>query len=127
MERKSLFIQTTPTYFQNEPEVMPDPENPSALPPVLASDIIIRRERQTFTRLPKSNAVLFTVRTYMRPLLELGDEELHALRSQIWGWEEEIRSYKGWALWGAAIDEWCEVRLGPWSQDVKVMKDGCPI
>lgn len=65
MERSNLFIQTTPILFQDTPE---PPRSPTH--PLTASDIYVRRERQTFTRLPKSGAVLFTVRTYMEGLME---------------------------------------------------------
>jgi hypothetical protein len=122
MERSNLFIQTSPALFQDGPEEML-----RALSPLNATDVIVRRERQTFTRLPKSNAVLFTVKTYMVPLVELGDEELLALRSQLWGWEEEIRAYTGWGVWGEKVEAHCEERLGKRDESVKVAKGGCPV
>ncbi|KAJ8061270.1 hypothetical protein OCU04_010335 [Sclerotinia nivalis] len=76
MERSNLFIQTTPILFQDTPE---PPRSPSH--PLTASDIHVRRERQTFTRLPRSGAVLFTVRTYMERSarrdsgVDMGDDE----------------------------------------------------
>ncbi|KAK0122762.1 hypothetical protein ONS96_009797 [Cadophora gregata f. sp. sojae] len=75
-------------------------------------DLKIRRERQTFTRLEHSGAVLFTVRTFIEPLTQLGDDELRALRSMVLGWEEEVRVYKGGDIWGPLLMEWCEERLG---------------
>lgn len=105
MERTNLFIQTTPDLFQDAPEIAPD-----AI--VTPKQLVVRRERQTFTRLEKSGAVLFTVRTYMTPLTELGTVELKALKSQVLGWEEEIRIYKGWAIWGEPLLRWCEEKLG---------------
>ena len=122
MERSSVFIQTSPNLFQNEPESVPDQLNQAKV-----ADIKVRRERQTFTRLPKSNAILFTVRTYMTPLTALEDTELLALRSQIWGWEEEIKTYKGWAIWGDTVERWCEDRLGKRDENIKANKVGCPI
>ena len=56
--------------------------------------------------------MLFTVRTFMVPLTELGDEELRALRIQVLGWEEEIRLYKGWSIWGEVLMRWCDERIG---------------
>ena len=112
MERTNLFIQTTAELFQDAPE--PAPEQ------ILDLDqIIVRRERQTFTRLEKSGAVLFTVRTYMQPLVELGIEEVRALKSQILGWEEEIRVYKGWGIWGEVVVGYCDERIGKDSVEVK--------
>jgi hypothetical protein len=105
MERTNLFIQTTPNLFQDSPESVPEGV-------VSPKRLTIRRERQTFTRLASSGAVLFTVRTYVTPLMELGVEELKALMSQVVGWEEEIRVYKGWGIWGEPLLRWCEERIG---------------
>jgi len=122
MERSNVFIQTTSVYFQDKPEAIPED---STL--LKAADLTVRRERQTFTRLPKSNAVLFTVKTYMTPLAELGDAELLALRSQLWGWEEEIKCYKGWSIWGDILEGYCEKRLGKRDESIRVTKAGCPV
>ena len=72
MERTNVFIQTTPHLFQDAPESAPETI-------LTIDDLQIRRERQTFTRLEHSGAVLFTVRTFMEPLTQLGDEGLRAL------------------------------------------------
>lgn len=123
MERTNLFIQTTSELFWDEPES-------TSREDIRVEEFMVRRERQTFTRLEKSGAVLFTVRTFMTPLVELGDEELRALRSQIWAWEEDIKEYKGWGLWGAKAEEWCESRLGK-REERKVVGSGgigkCPM
>lgn len=105
MERTNLFIQTTDELFQDAPEQPPTR-------PLTFKDLIVRRERQTFMRLEKTNAVLFTVRTYIRPMTELRGEEIKALRSQILGWEEEVRLYKGYAIWGDILMKWCEEMIG---------------
>ena len=54
-------------------------------------DIIIRRERQTFRRLPKINAVVFTVKTTITPLVQFPKEELEGLAAEIRPWPEDIR------------------------------------
>lgn len=124
MERTNLFIQTNPALFWDAPEG----ETCKYEETVKIEEITVRRERQTFTRLPKSNAILFTVRTYMTPLISLGDEELRALRSQIAGWEADMKTYKAHHLWGPKLEQWCEAKLGPReSSDVIKSKDGCPI
>lgn len=104
MERTNLFIQTTSELFQDAPEPVP-------VVPVKPRDLMVRRERQTFRRLEKTGAVLFTVRTYMSPMINLGNEELKALKSQVAGWEDEVRSYKGGDLWGPPLDAWCQEKL----------------
>ncbi|KAF8867146.1 hypothetical protein BDZ45DRAFT_700125 [Acephala macrosclerotiorum] len=112
MERTNLFVQTTPDLFQDAPEAPPSK-------PLTARDLIVRRERQTFIRLEKTDAVLFTVRTYLQPMIELGEEEVRALRSQIMGWEEEVRLYKGYGIWGEALMRWCEQMVGDSDQELK--------
>ena len=105
MERTNLFIQTTPDLFQNAPEAFTEET-------IAPKKLMVRRERQAFMRLPSSGAVLFTVRTYMTPLVELGVEELKALKSQVMGWEEEIKVYKGWGIWGEPLLKWCDEVIG---------------
>ncbi|KAM3074114.1 hypothetical protein ACMFMF_006137 [Clarireedia jacksonii] len=100
MERSNLFVQTTPVLFQDVPEV------PSAS--LTANDIFVRRERQTFTRLERSEAVLFTVRTYMEKLVDMDAEEVDALGKQVRGWEEEMARYKGIEGWGKVCLEFCD-------------------
>lgn len=102
MERGNLFIQTTPNLFQDRPETLPE-----SAPPLRPKQCMVRRERQTFTRLEKSGAVLFTVRSYMKPLTELENDETKALLGQITAWDESVRSYKGWSVWGDVVEQWC--------------------
>lgn len=78
----------------------------------LLSEIYIRRERQTFTRLPASDAVLFTVRTYMKPLKSLSDEELEAFVEQAGRWGEEMAAYKGRENWWDTVLKYHEERKG---------------
>ena len=110
MERTNLFIQSNPHLFSDAPETPSDREGEAKK--IMPEDLRVRRERQTFTRLEKTGAVLFTVRTYMQPLEDLEEEEAVALVHQVRGWEEEIRVYKGWDVWGKAFSEWCEKRFG---------------
>jgi hypothetical protein len=70
--------------------------SPKVLQP---SDIQIRRERQTFTRLPISGAILFTVRTYMKPLTDLDDAEFAAFVDQAGRWPDDMAAYKGRSNW----------------------------
>ncbi|KAH8598765.1 hypothetical protein B0O99DRAFT_614128 [Bisporella sp. PMI_857] len=105
MERYNLFIQTAPDLFQDNPTFQ-------TMPTLRLDNIQIRRERQTFRRLPKSDAVLFTVRTYMQPLLELKTEELRGLRSQVRGWSGEMARYKGIDGWGGLVLGYCDAVLG---------------
>jgi len=105
MERYNLFIQTTPAYFQDKPDFQQTPT-------LELSKITVRRERQTFRRLPRSGVVLFTVRTYMIPLLSLRMEDVKGLRSQIRCWAGEMGMYKGVGTWGQLVQSWCDEVLG---------------
>jgi hypothetical protein len=118
MERYNLFIQTTNELFQDEPEC------PSPSPVILRPEnITVRRERQTFTRLEKSGAVLFTVRTYMQPLTDLTEEEAEGMLSQIRGWESEMKTYKGWDHWGKVVEEWCESKLAQLMKRERIVEE----
>ncbi|KAL2062994.1 hypothetical protein VTL71DRAFT_6066 [Oculimacula yallundae] len=114
MERTNVFIQTTPHLFQDAPDALDNMQETV----LTLDDLKIRRERQTFTRLEHTGAVLFTVRTFMEPLYQLGDDELSALRHQVLGWDEEVRVYKGGDIWGPLLMQYCEERLG--AVEVKV-------
>jgi len=107
MERHNLFIQTTPDLFQDCPEV---PASPSGS--LAPENIRVRRERQTFTRLEGSGAVLFTVRTWMERLVEMEEGELEGLLWQVEGWGEEMGRYKRRGVWGSVVEGWCEEKLG---------------
>ncbi len=94
--------------FQQEPFA-------DSLPaPPRIEDIHIRYERQTLRRLPRTAAVLFLVRTYLTPVTDLCGEKdnLHALRSAIEAWPEEIAKYKGKHVWGEVFGAWCKEVLG---------------
>ncbi|RDW66383.1 hypothetical protein BP6252_10018 [Coleophoma cylindrospora] len=107
MERNNTFIQTSPELFLDTPEGMfPHPS------PLTANHIQVRRERQTFTRLVHNDAVLFTVRTFMRPLTELNLEETKAFATMVRGWEQsEMGRYKGSEVWGETALRYCDEQL----------------
>jgi len=109
MERTNLFLQASPELFLESPEDLA-----SRADSLTPSDMQVRRERQTFRRLESSNAVLFTVRTFMAPLAELGSEELKGLAEQVrvWGEDQAMASYKGVDVWGNMVVGWCEREAG---------------
>jgi hypothetical protein len=92
---------------------------PSSMsPPPRVEDIRIRHERQTLRRLPRSNAVLFMVRTFLLPVVDLVNEKdnLYAFREAVNAWPEEMATYKAKQVWEAPFEEWYG----------KVMKDYVP-
>lgn len=73
-------------------------------------DIIIRRERQTFRRLPRSDTIVFGVKTSLTTLEELPLQELRNLEKEIRSWPDFVGEYKGKAVWGAKALEFCKER-----------------
>lgn len=59
--------------------------------------IRLRSERQTLRRLPRTGAILFTIRTYLTPVESLKDEPGVAKRlaGALRGWGSDIAEYKG--------------------------------
>ena len=71
--------------------------------------LYIRVERQTFIRLPKTQAVIFGIRTYIDPLTTLSRDEaagLHAALSELT--EDEVEYRGGEAMHRAALDQTAE-------------------
>jgi hypothetical protein len=64
-------------------------------------DLHFRSERQTLRRLPRSKALLFTVRTYFEPITVIAKEP-HVpgrLAEAIRNWDDVVAHYKGRAHW----------------------------
>ncbi len=69
------------------------------------ADLHIRVERQTFLRLPRSNAVVFGIRTYVDPLTALMPEQAVALREALEPLGPDEIDYRGGAdLHRASLD-----------------------
>jgi dimethylamine monooxygenase subunit A len=66
-------------------------------PVVAPSELWLRSERQTLSRLPRSGAILFTIRTQQVPLGVLADRPDIADRmaAAIAAWSSELAGYKG--------------------------------
>lgn len=65
----------------------------------------LRVERETLRRFPRTNCVLFTIRTYIEPLDDIvpGSDSAKALAAAIEAMPDDIRSYKGLIANAAAI------------------------
>ena len=79
-------------------------------PTVLPQLLRLRTERQTLRRLPKSGAILFTIRTYLFPVTELGKERgvparmANAIRS----WPADVAKYKRSSLYKDVLLEYLD-------------------
>ena len=74
-------------------------------------NVLIRRERQTFRRLPKSRAVLFTVKTELEKLTEVKAKDLQELATEIRSWPAEVANYKGRDQWGKCVLDFCDASV----------------
>lgn len=110
MERSNYFIEVKhphetlldtlfrPTSLFNT-ETVPTPQN-----------TMVRRERQTFRRMPRTNTILFSVRTFLTSLDELPLGELQNLAKEARSWPDFVGEYKGTNVWGNTMLEYCEQR-----------------
>lgn len=97
-----------PAAFHLDLETVHGADRQWHLRPVTAENagerLIIRSERETLTRLPKTQAILFTIRTYRRPLsdLEAQPEQAFKLAAAIRALPPDVRDYKGLKAVGQA-------------------------
>ncbi|CAK7219085.1 hypothetical protein SBRCBS47491_003724 [Sporothrix bragantina] len=69
-----------------------------------------RSERQSLRRLPKSKAVVFTIRTYFHPVTELAQEDYvpGRLASAVRSWSDDVAKYKGRDKYGRVLCEYLD-------------------
>jgi len=83
--------------------------NKEASGKVTVEGMMLRSERQTLRRLGRSGGVVFSIRTYMTPVVRLAEEEGVAgrLASALRSWPEDVGSYKGkerGVWWGVVLE-----------------------
>lgn len=118
MERSAFFVQVARPE-QSHSDILCQLEACGTVDPwmVNARDVLLRRERQTFRRLPKSDAVVFSVKTAITPLESLGDEDLLGFAKEVSSWPGEVAIYKGRDVWGRCAMEFCRQKLAKGSVD----------
>lgn len=69
-----------------------------------------RSERQTLRRLPKTGAVVFTIRTYFLPVTEIAQEDYipGRLASAVRSWDDKVGEYKGREKYGDVLLEYLD-------------------
>ncbi|PWY97807.1 hypothetical protein BCV70DRAFT_166146 [Testicularia cyperi] len=77
-------------------------------PPTPTQDperVVMRTERQTLRRMPRSNCILFTIRTYLVPLTTMVEEPgvPARLASAIRSWPDDVQFYKGAELYKETV------------------------
>jgi hypothetical protein len=82
------------------------PENKSLID---IKDCYLRVERQTLTRLRNSRAVIFTVRSFMKPLAQVKAEgDGKALAAAIRSMPEKLGDYKKRPFWDQEVFDFLE-------------------
>ncbi|KAL4963738.1 heme-dependent oxidative N-demethylase family protein [Aspergillus stella-maris] len=117
IQRNNLFIQPVGGIFH----VVPFDRQPKC---TSYEQVHIRTELQSLQRLPRSQANIFTVRTYLTPLTELRKEpeQLEALWDHVRSFPKDIAEYKCHHLWGDVSEEFCREVLG--KNDPCIQADG---
>lgn len=69
-----------------------------------------RSERQTLRRLPKSGGVVFTIRTYFHPIVDVAEEDYvpGRLASAVRSWGDDVSRYKGKDRYGEVLLEYLD-------------------
>lgn len=107
MERSSFFVQVTEP-SQTLSDILCQLEPMTGIRARCPDDIIFRLERQVFRRLPKTGAVLFSVKTRLLRLRELNALELRNFAIEARSWPEETAKYKGFSEWGPCALQFCD-------------------
>lgn len=71
---------------------------------------MFRSERQSLRRLPKTGAVVFTIRTYFHPVTEIAQEDYvpGRLASAVRSWDDKVANYKGRQKYGDVLLEYLD-------------------
>jgi hypothetical protein len=93
-----LFIDSNKNFF------------PGTISHLFPSHILVRREAQTFRRL-SSGAVVMSVRTELKRLVELSEAEKKELLGEIEKWSKDVARWKGKGLWESTVVEFCGGKL----------------
>lgn len=88
-------------------------------------DIEIRTELQSLRRLPRTQAIVFAVRTYMNPLTDLEKEPkaLNRLWDAVKNYPEVTAAYKVRHLWGHVFEPYCQGVLGRSEPDQSILEE----
>ncbi|KAJ5232121.1 hypothetical protein N7468_005077 [Penicillium chermesinum] len=111
MERSNYFVEVKrPGEALSEILYRPNALCEKALLDPSPEEILIRRERQTFRRMPRTGAIVFGVKTYLTPVSQLPLKELENLATEMKTWPDYVSEYKGRHVWGAKVLEYYKQR-----------------
>ncbi|KAI1390613.1 uncharacterized protein F4822DRAFT_155737 [Hypoxylon trugodes] len=107
IQRNNLFVQPCGEIFHHDRfESYPEVKR--------IEDLWIRTELQSLCRLPRSKAVVFSVRTYMAKMTELKEEPaaLERLWDAVRNFPDIVSEYKSVQLWKDVFEAFCREELG---------------
>jgi hypothetical protein len=101
-------------HARSEPFQPVAPEITALAPAEFAEEVSLRIERQTLRRLPASGDVVFTIRTYIRPLGEIAADADNARRlaGAIEGLPASMRDYRSMSGFADQLVTWLRDRGG---------------
>ena len=104
--RANWSVKEDPTLFQ--PIRYQSPVGPPATPENAGELVYLRVERQTLRRLPQSDAILFTIRTYVRRIADCITTAAAAerLARSVVGLPPEVARYKNVGRFADALIDW---------------------
>lgn len=75
--------------------------------PLTLDQLYLRVERQFLQRLPKTRAMIFSIRTYVTPIREVTSDRVvaKALRTSVRSYTEDVAIYKNKPLWEAVLEQ----------------------
>lgn len=106
ISRFNYAIDNSSELFLRNPHHNLTAEEMDGNPPKL-EDLHLRVERQVLQRLPKTRALLFTIRTYVTPITTVTkDKEVaRGLRTSVGSFTEDLNKYKNKVLWDATLQK----------------------
>lgn len=98
--RSNLFVINTPKLFLPDHNVkLPKISDIGVKRGYRFNDLYLRRELQTFFKLPESGHIVFSVRTFIQPLNTLSFEDLKNLESLALNYNENSFNYHRANTW----------------------------
>jgi len=108
--RRNWTLLDTPTLHLPSPAARRG--SPEAIGADLGTQLWFRVERQTLRRLPRTGAIVFTIRTTVRPLGDVVASTpgfAGALRATLSTVGADVAAYKGWTALLAPLSHWLDV------------------
>ncbi|HUP87487.1 MAG TPA: DUF3445 domain-containing protein [Acidimicrobiales bacterium] len=97
--------------IHDSPELhLPEPPPPPTTPRTVPDDLWLRSERQTLRRLPRTGAVLFTIRTQQVPLSVVAarPDIAAGMMSAVRAWSDDLLAYRSAVRWQPSVVTWLE-------------------